>query len=350
MRKLFLPLVLVLSAGFFAGCSDDAADPSAVQPAQGLLVVNQGNFGQGNGSLSYFSFASGTAETDAYAQANGQAIGGIIESVTEHQDALYIVVNVEDKIVVVDAESLEATGEIKDAGSLTTPRYMAFAEDKAYVSVWGPYTDPDNMDYSLKSSSIAEIDLNTLQITSSIPVPSNPEGLLQVGNKLYVAHTSDSLSVIDTSTKTLITKVKTLTGPSHFVQDAAGKLWVVHSDVWGSGDGYFVQYNQNTLEEEQRITMTGIAPNGKMQKVDDLLYFSTATALYSINLGAAGAPQLVVEQDNIGTFWVDEASGDIYLGLSDSANPGTLLQLDAAGAEQQAVQIGPFPYQILHLN
>lgn len=348
LNKLFhlLPLVIIL---FLYSCDDDQPAPIAeAKYSNGVLVVNKGNYMQGNGSLDFYNIEEKSLSRNIFQTENNEIVGGIIEDVAFYKGKGYIISNVADKIIITDADSLREIATIQDR-SLTTPRYFTASGDKGYVSVWGPYES----DYSLQNSKVIVIDLNSNSILDSIPVPPGPEGLLAIEDKVFVANsTTDSLSVIDTKTDAVIKKIKTQSGPQQIVADSDGNPWVIFSS------GYIIQFNSDTYAEETVIELSGDSPSGKVQLVGNTLYFHTSrwnddysktfNAIYKIDLSAAGTSvEPVVEKENMSTFSVDPTNGNIYAGIAAGADPGTIVVFDEDGTEQENFAAGVFPHEII---
>lgn len=178
-------------------------------PASGqqIVVVNQGNFSTGDGSLTLIP-TFGSDDPDQLFE--GQ-LGSILQSATRYGDDLYLLSNSAGRVDIVDLETNVRTGQI--ANGLSNPRYLAFDPvsigseypAKAYVSnhVYGG------------TSYISPLDLTTNTVGTAIEVDGLPETIaLQFpGSSLRKAYVAlgtfgagsgvDSLAVLDTAADTL---------------------------------------------------------------------------------------------------------------------------------------------------
>jgi YVTN family beta-propeller protein len=343
-------LLLLSILPFLNACTDDTPEPAEGEPVyrNGILVVNQGNFSSADGSLDFYDPAEEVHTINVYQKANQEPIGGIIEDVAFHAGKAIIISNAADKVIIADENSLVEVATIEDA-ELATPRYFAGSGSKGYISVWGPYED----DWSLQNSRVAVLDLSSNTLASTIEVPAGPEGIVSIGNKVFVANSfTDTISVIDTQTDALIKKIKTHPSPSHFAVDANGQLWVVY------GSGYIARINPFTYEEEKTIEISDKSLSGKIQLVGNTLYFhtsqwdesytNTSNAIYKVDITAASPEAaLVLEKENMRTFRVDAENGNIYGGISLGAESGTIVVFDQQGQETGNFAAGKFPHQII---
>ena len=121
------------------------------QISDGYFIINEGNYGVGNGSISYVS-EEGSVVHDIFYSNNLFQLGDVVQSMKIINDFAYIVVNNSSKIEVATADSILYVSTIP----LSSPRYIAqVSEDKAYVTDWG-------------INGVQVIDLNTNTVTSSI--------------------------------------------------------------------------------------------------------------------------------------------------------------------------------------
>ena len=58
-----------------------------------VYIVNEGGFGIGNGSVSYYDVMADTVYNNIYQTANGVPLGDVVQSVFVHGDTTYICVN-----------------------------------------------------------------------------------------------------------------------------------------------------------------------------------------------------------------------------------------------------------------
>src|SRR5690554_1742235 len=159
---------------FIGGCGTTQTDKN-VKTGANIFVLNEGNIGQANASITSYHTETGEVNQNIYETANGAPIGDALHSATLINGKLYLVVNNSHKIEVVDPETFAHVGTIALAGQ-PSPRYIVQAgEDKAYVT-------------NLYTASVSVLDLKNFKETGSIAVGQNPEGIAVVGTKAFVAN------------------------------------------------------------------------------------------------------------------------------------------------------------------
>ena len=238
--------LFIFSGLFLASCTndDDVSAPLGTYD-NGVFILNQGNFGGGNSSISFWSNDFSTFEFNAFGSVNPTVpLGDTAQDLGFYGDKAYIVVNLSNTIQVVNRYTLEHLTTISNG--LLNPRYIAFANGNAYVTNWGSGNNPYD-DY------VAVINLNTNSVTASIPVIEGPERILGHNNKLYVAHMGgygfgNSISVIQANNNTV---------SSIEVGDVPNSLVLLNNDLyvlcggkpsWAESEtsGSFVKINLST--------------------------------------------------------------------------------------------------------
>jgi len=223
-RKIAL---LLLSIAFmFTSCTYDDVNPPAPSGdyENGILISHEGNFGQGNASVSFASYDLVTVENNIFSAVNGSSLGDTAQSIAFNGDLAYIVLNVSNSIQIVDRYTFESVATI-DTG-LNNPRFIAFANGKGYVTNWGDGTVATD-DY------LAVIDITTNTLNGqTIAVGEGPEKIIASGSNLYVAHKggfgqNNIISVVNASTDTVSSTVTVGDVPNSLQLDTAGNLWVL---------------------------------------------------------------------------------------------------------------------------
>ncbi|MGD9900588.1 MAG: YncE family protein [Calditrichaceae bacterium] len=222
---MLIRMLILFSAAFslFIGCEDDptAPDTSTTVPRpSGAFIINEGNFGHSNGSLSFYSFEENTITNNIFKNINGRDLGDVVFSMTIIDSLGYIVVNNSDKIEVISTKTWKSKGVINlPAGS--SPRYLTSGKDGSALVT------------NLYANSVSIIDLSNLHLTGSIPVGLNPEGIAISGNKAYVANSGfgsdNTVSVIDIDSQSVIKSIKVGDYPTVIETDIQGNLQVMCS-------------------------------------------------------------------------------------------------------------------------
>ena len=158
MKRQFL-IIAVLIVTITSACKKTDSDSGTT--LKGILVLNEGNFGQANASVTSYNPESGEVSQNRYENVNGSPIGDVLYSATEIGDRLYLVVNNSSKIEVVDKETFTKIATIRIANEASPRELVKVSETKAYVT-------------NLFGNSVSVINLETNEEVSTIAVGSNP--------------------------------------------------------------------------------------------------------------------------------------------------------------------------------
>ena len=205
--------VLALVVAGWVGCKEKPVDePDAVNVTQGVLILNEGNFQNGNASLSYLD-PQDSLHLDVFQRANGIPLGDVAQSMLLHDGALWVVVNNSGKIYRLEFPDLRVSCLIQ---GLTSPRYiLPLGPDKAYVS-------------DLYANAISILDPTACQTSGSWVSGGWVEEMKSINGKVYACRTSgDQVWVVDPVGDTVLDSIWVGRGPVSMVQDANGSLWVL---------------------------------------------------------------------------------------------------------------------------
>lgn len=228
MIRLFSGLVLLLGILYLTSCDNNPTQSVAPVPGpsfKGAFIVNEGNFTQGNASLSFFNAGAGLVVNNVFQQANNAALGDVANSMVVEDTLGYIVVNNSDKIEVISVNTYRRVRTITlPAGS--SPRNMVLLGDgRAYVT-------------ELFNNAVLIINVNTGAVAGSIPVGPNPEGLLLINDKVLVANSGfgsgHTVSVISTTANAVVDSIGVGDGPQWIEIDPQGGINVLCGGSFGA--------------------------------------------------------------------------------------------------------------------
>ncbi len=342
---LFL-IVITLSTA----CQEDEPVSTSETGLGDIVVINEGKFGGADGSLSIYNVDSQRVENNVFENANSSKLSANIQSVALHQDQAFILCNVADKIEIVDASTLQRVAPPIEDTVIITPRYMTVADNKAYVSVWGPYDE----NYRPYDSKIAIIDLTDYTITT-LNAEDGPEGILAYGNKVFVANSySNTVSVINTQTAQIESTI-TLgsTGPVRLALDRNEDLWV-STGGFTNDVPHFYRIDPTTLEIEASISIedTRATGNFTFNSSRDSLFFmsdepypATGTAIYAMSMTATTAPpSALINGNNFYGIGIDPNTNILYVGVVPSyETAGTVLRYRTNGTLINDFPVGIAP-------
>ncbi|MFL5763161.1 MAG: DUF5074 domain-containing protein [Bacteroidia bacterium] len=336
----------------FSSCKKDDPKPQTsgtpgASYASGVFITNEGPFGSGTGTVSFYDRSTGVVSNDIFEAKNGYPLGNIVQSMQIHLGAAYIVVNNAGKIVIVDPTTFAAAGVIT---GFTYPRFfMGINSSTGYVSEWGA---------GGVSGSVRVVDLVTKTISGTIPTGKGAEEMLMSGSKVYVAcgggFDNDSVvSVIDPSTNSFVTNITVGTNPKSMKLDANGKIWVLCAGKWDptysflEKTGSLVRINPATNSVDLTLPFSSLYSQPSSLVINNtgtMLYYNYNTGVYSQSVASAVLSSTPLFSGSFYSLGIDPANNYLYASdAGDFASNGRVMRYDASATLLDTIPAGVIP-------
>lgn len=290
MKKLTLLLFAFLSANLaLQSCSSDDDGISTEQIgdySNGIFVLNEGAMGSNNAEVTFFK--DGIATQNIFKTVNpNQNLGNVATSITFEDNVGYIVVNMSNKIEVVNAATFASKGTI--TSNLNNPRYLAIDNQNLYVTNWGDASNP-NDDY------ISVYKQSDLSFVKKIDVAEGPEQILIEKNKLVVAHaggwnTGSSVSIYNLATNTL-DNIEVGDYPNAIVEENGTVYVLCSGNAWAQNPtaGRLIKLNLETNRITQTINFEAGQNPRFLVKENNQLYYTLNNGIYRLGTQATTLP------------------------------------------------------------
>lgn len=333
---LALPLVFSACDTTTEAC-DDTAD--CLPPASALYVGNQGNFTDGDGSVTAYDPEGDTA-TEPIRDFNS-----IVQSIAVDGLNLYVAANTGGRVDVYPFGTEGGLGGQRLAQiPVENPRYVAFGEGTVFVTSQ-LYDRP---------SEVVVADAGTFAVTDTVEVGGFAEGIAVAAGRVFVATgafgATQEVVVIDATTNEVVQRIDVgCTAPRSLVRDGDGEVWVFCAGSPAMGETPEVAGEVVVLDAASGDVVDRIAVDGRIDTAgpgQDA--YAAGTEVYAVRdqdtvlRFDAGtntlAEAIPVDGDPIGAVAYDGIYGRLYLGRV----PG----FDVAGTvtihERDGSQIGVF--------
>lgn len=282
---------------FLTSCSNEETTPSPYVPQgdfdSGVLVLNEGNFQQPNASISYVSFDFSRTQNDIFFGVNPDTtLGDTAQSIGFNGNLAYIVVNASNKIEIVNRYTMVKVGAI--TSGLESPRYIAFANGKGYVTTWGS---------GVGEGRIQIINLGSNTVTSTITVNDYPNKIIEHAGKLYVSHNNlgekgKTISVIDAGTDSVGSSIEVGDLPDT-MKIEGDHLWVAcngkldYNNIANNTVGRIVEINLNSNSIIQSLfPASASARIIHMDLYGDHIFYTVGNGIYRFPLTGTALPAL----------------------------------------------------------
>lgn len=338
--------IFALIVYLFIACSDDSGEPKGKYES-GAFIVSEGGFGNSNATISHYNVTTGEVD-QSILKVQGAFAGDVAQSLSFSTDRGYIVLNGDNKIQVVDADTFEEINVI--AGTdVISPRYALEINGKVYISVWGPYDD----NFALIDSYVLVYDIETNAIIKKIDTDEGSENLFYNGTYLFVTNynygASNTMDIIDPETNTALDRLTLSPGPAGIVEDENGMIWVVSSD-WISGKLHRI--DPSTLSVEASIEITSGQPGLDIALHSGQVFYTVGNAVYAVSTSATTEPltPLLTADDVIQlySFSVRPDNGDIWIGdAKDFTTVGMTYIYKEDGSLVDSFEVGISPTQFI---
>jgi YVTN family beta-propeller protein len=352
LKSLKSLIALALMAVVAASCHKDKVAPVMSTPTanrSGVYILNQGNFGTNNSSLTYYDYTAKTLTADIYSSVNGGAkLGNTANDAEIYGSKMYIVVNVSSVIDIVNAK----TGKLIKQDSLVNnhvarePRSIAFYKSNAFITSY--------------DGTVAVMDTTTLTISQYIKVGANPEQLVVSNGKLYVANgggqnypnVANTVSVIDLTSLT-VTKTLTVGSDPYAVSaDSYGNVYVAAYGVYPTSSPTLSIINSST----DVVTSTTAYSGGAFSMIGDNAYYlsSGKIFIYNVKTGVSTTTNFITDGTTFTAAYAiaaDPSTGEVFVtDAKDYASNGTVTAFDNTGKKEYSLITGINPGTITFVN
>lgn len=349
INNIILGMGIIITVNSCQKVSDPVINDSnstGTDYTNGALIVNEGSFGAGNGSISFYNYASNNTQGNIFQVQNNRPLGDVVQSAYKVNGNTYLCVNVSNKVEVVNSTSFKEEATIP----VNQPRYMmSDAVNTGYVSSWA------------NGGEINVIDLTNNTISGTILVGSGPEGMAMSNGNLYVANsggfgTDSTVSVISGGSVISTIDIGAY-NPSTIVNGNNSNIWVlakgktIYDGNWnviGHEPSKIVEINTTTNTVVSSTILLAEGHPSKIQISNDgtTLYVGGSFAfpgIYTVNTSSPATPSgLFITAPNYG-FFVNSATSDIYILKDASSANGKLSIYSASGSKLSEHSVGIFP-------
>jgi hypothetical protein len=354
-RRALLGALLVLPLAFSAcdtttEACDDTGD--CLPPASALYVGNQGNFTDGDGSVTAYDPERDTA-TEPIRDFNS-----IVQSIAVDGSNLYVVANTGGR---VDVYAFNTEGGLSDERlaqiPVENPRYLAFGEGAVYVTSQ-LYDRP---------SEVVVADAGTFEVLGAVEVGGFAEDVVVHEGRVFVATgafgATQEVVVIDAVQREVVQRIDVgCTAPRSLEVDADGEVWVFCGGSPAMGDAPEVAGEVVVLDAASGDVVGRIAVDGRIDTAgpgqdayaagpevyavrdqDTVLRFDAGTNTLAEAIPVAGDPIGAVAYDGLyERLYLGRVPGfDVAGSVTVHARDGAQVGVFTAGAAPTSIVFHP---------
>lgn len=307
-----LASAFALSLLFNVSCRND--DPIVDEVPKGayengIIITNEGGFSTPTSSAEFVSADLSQQESNIFGKNNnGEILGNVFQSVGFKDDLAYLVLNVPNKVEIVNRYTFKKTATI--TANLETPRYITFSGGNTYITNNNFFDVRKVNVYDKNNAFVKSINFDRYaeKITTSgnyVYVQTDGSTYDTAYNELPTGHT---ISRINPATNE-VDKVITLNDEliiKDMISDA-NYVYVITSDATKS---YLYRITASTGVAEQ-IDLGSAAGAQKLAMDQNKLYFLTSTKKVYGVAGTTATEMFTITADNIYGFNVID--GNTYI-------------------------------------
>ncbi len=303
-----------------------------------VLIGNEGNFQNGNASLSSYNINTQQTTSNIYQAINQEVIGDVLHSIYHSDHLLYLVVNNSGKVIAIDDESLEKKMEIRN---LISPRKIIKVDNsKFYIS-------------DLYASEVTVYN-NYDGAVGKIPVDGWCEDIIIQNGKAYISNiTNNQLYVVNTSNDNIFDSISVGSNPISIKEDSRGNIWVLCQGNLTNNENpsiSIIETNTNFILKSFSLTNNFSYPSSLEIDIQTNQIYFINKHIYKIqNLDDTVANEIWFNNNN--NFYnlkINPYTKDVYItDAKDYIQNGTLYIIDSIGKFVDEIATGIIPKSIV---
>ena len=326
-------LGIFASALLFTSCSnDDTIDTNVPLGAydNGVLVLNEGNFGTPNASVSYIS-TDFTAVNNIFGIENSdKKLGDVAQSISFSDDKAFIVLNNSNVIEVVNRYTFKSIATI--SGNLKFPRYSAVLNGKLYVT---------------NNKTLTVFDAKTFEYVQTIAIGKTTEKIIAANGKLYVTNgaygSGSTVTAINPQSNNAMSTITVESGVNS-IEEKNGFVYVLCGNTTKS-KMFKIDTKTDTATSIESTTLTKAL---NMDIDGEKIYYTKGTGVYTMALNATTfneTPLFSVADNSFSTFYgFSVIDGKIYSADANGfTGDGVVKIFTTTGTELKTVTVGRGP-------
>jgi hypothetical protein len=348
MKKYCLYTVLIGAALMQQACQPK--EPVTIpQFDNGIFVINEGTFPNGEGALSFYDRNTNKVTIDLYKVKTGVSLGLLPQSVNVIDEQITMCVTNSNVLLRASTGNFSQSPKI----NLLSPRYTVnTSTQKLYVSCWGNAANNTPAGVSI-------VDKFSQQAIGYIETDPGAEEMVKLGDRVFVTcnggfGNNNTINIIDINTETVVNKLVVGPNPDGMVKDAENNIWILCSGQYDASfnlvaPGKLVRYNtaNNTLDKSFIFPATAQPANLKINPAGDMLYCNFAGKIHTINPKAASPAPTAFANGYFYGLAVD-ANGDVFASdPKDYVSAGYVKRFSNDGVLRDSFQVATVPSEIL---
>lgn len=316
-----------------SSCEDDDnnTQPIVDPDLKGIFILNEGNYGKNDASLSFYV----NDEKTIFSNITEGYLGETGQDIIKYGDKIYITVSGSGYISVISAATKQEVKkiEIKKDGISREPQYMTTAKGKIYVT-------------TCSDGYVLQIDTTSLQITKEMKVGNNPEGICYSQGKLYIANSGWNFPIKDNTVSivsedlTQEEKWEVDQNPYYIQALSNGELILSCRDVYDNTSFQKVKDGALYRLNLQDKSITEIVNNEVLKFAIDgnnCYYFTSSRKLKVYNTQDGTINDFITDNTTIpagSTYYgigIHPQNKNVFVAITDYINPGDIYVFDNQG-------------------
>ncbi len=277
----------------------------------GFFIANEGWYGNGSGTLSFFRYDTQGLEDSVYTKVNPGADLGPntteLEFGTAYNNKVYLLTKGGGPLVQADAYSLKETGRIPGGAGNDFRALLPIDTTKALVST---------------GSGIFPLNLQTVTLGAAIPAVSGEvQDMVSAGNYIFVLSANDGLDILHASDLSLAKTIPSI--QLGFAKAMDGSIWA----AGGANDSMLVKIDPSTLDTTNIALPFEVEGTFGFWHAGSIAASTKENSIYlGYNTAYTGAMTIykyvIGTPSSVNTPFINIASGKETYGAGIAYNPG----------------------------